>query len=177
MATIPDTLQIAEELSALATDDPGAILRINRAVTRLRQLHQLGANEEIALNSARESVAALTAERDQLSADKADLTLRLAVANKDKDTLQAQIGALTPDDPESVRAAAITTLMTSTAPSNVATRAFIRDLYTAINDVRESLNLPRESEESILPRVITGVRGGLGDPIPPTPNPIAPIGG
>jgi hypothetical protein len=163
VATFPDTPDIATALE----DHHGSSLLVNRAVTRLRQLHQLGAVEEQTLSTARATITELATYRDQLHTLNVDLAAQVETLTAEKAALQAQLDALTPDDPASVRAAAITTLMTSTTPSDVATRAFIRDLYTAINDVREALSLSRQTEETILPRVIAGVHGGLGDPIPP----------
>lgn len=167
MATFPDTLEIADDLSKIFASDSVTLTKMERAVTRLRQLHQLGAVEENTLTTARETIAELATHRDRLHTLNVDLAQQVEKLTAEKVALQAQLDALTPDDPANVRAAAITTLMTSTTPSDVATRAFIRDVYTAINDVREALNLSRQTEETILPRVIAGVRGGLGDPIPP----------
>lgn len=172
MATFPDTPDIATALEPIA-----ATSVVKNAVTRLRQLHQLGALEEQTLATARATITELATHRDRLHALNVDLAEQVEKLTAEKAALQAQLDALTPDDPANIRAAAITTLMTSTTPSDVAVRAFVRDLYTAINDVRQHLSLPRVTEDVILPRVITGVRSGLGDPIPQSPPPVQPGGG
>ncbi len=109
----------------------------------------------------------LAAQHQLLLIDHDQLTARVDELEAENARLQAELDALTPEDPANVRAAAITALMTSTAPSDVATRAFLRDVYTAINLIRVHLGWSKEDEDSIVPRVIAGVRGGLGDPIPP----------
>jgi len=70
-----------------------------------------------------------------------------------------------PDRPaRQKRAAAVGALMSADDPISVALRAFIRDLYTRHNDLRERLGLPRQQEPEIVGRVIAGIGGGLGDP-------------
>lgn len=61
------------------------------------------------------------------------------------------------------RSAAVASLMTADDPVSVAVRAFVRDLYTQLNDVRQSLGLPRVLEPEIVGRVVGGIGAGLGD--------------
>lgn len=81
-------------------------------------------------------------------------------------TLTAAVALHVPDplaQAKRDRAAAITALMTSTDPFAVATRAFLRDLYTRLNDSRELQGLPRDQEPEIVARVVGGIEQGLGD--------------
>ncbi len=62
------------------------------------------------------------------------------------------------------RLAALASLNTSIAASDVANRCAITDLYAAVNDLRELLNLPRYSHEDVLNRIVTRMLAGGGDP-------------
>lgn len=61
------------------------------------------------------------------------------------------------------RQEAITTLLTSNEPRDVALRMLIRDLYTQVNDLRELHGLPRQLESTIVPRVVAGISEGFGE--------------
>lgn len=62
------------------------------------------------------------------------------------------------------RAAAVRALLTDTSPLGVALRAFIRDIYTQLNDEREARGAARVGELEIVSRVIAGIGDGLGEP-------------
>lgn len=65
---------------------------------------------------------------------------------------------------QALRTAAIHSLLTATDPISVALRAFIRDLYTQINNLLELLGRDRVLEQVIVGRVIAGIGDGLGEP-------------
>lgn len=61
------------------------------------------------------------------------------------------------------RTAAINALMVADDPISVAVRAFVRDIYTQINDIRVLHSLDRQLEQEIVVRVIGGIQTGSGD--------------
>lgn len=82
------------------------------------------------------------------------------------DTIQANAAMVAA---QARRAAAVGLVMTSEEPRDVALRGFLRDIYTAINDLRQALPtpLPRVLEPDILTRVVTGLNNSQGDVAPP----------
>lgn len=62
------------------------------------------------------------------------------------------------------RAEAIRIILASEDPLPLGVRGICRDLYTKINDILEHIGQPREDEENvIIPRLLAGIAGGLGD--------------
>jgi chromosome segregation ATPase len=95
MATLPDTLDIADNLASFASVPLNQLQSlIESSVTRLRQLHDLGSIEEQNLADARAQLTALSETYSDVVESLTEVSTSLATVTQQRDTAKTEIVTL-----------------------------------------------------------------------------------